>query len=308
MSFYHTYLNKLEIEKLIDNAGKCCHQIRNYTQGYVNATHPEIQTIDNICGQLEGQCRALKSNLVQNVDLKPTLVTCARLSNFLKKISSVEVFADKDFENSEQDKLETILLLINSNINILQQIDFQVNLSIIKMSQDLFNNRNKSNFVVNEIPYKNIYEINIEEIFKADCLAEIISTNSESEMKKILSLIGFKLSNNSHSIQEKVAEYIQSPAFKDVANKIIQVAGEIENQGRAIIAESVTSKDNYNFKNLTKLLVNSNNSISQLKDISTKQCEYLIKNNDTNNYLITNAIKLIEKTLIEAESLIQKKI
>lgn len=307
MSYYQKYLKKdSEFEKLIEDAGRCCHQVRNYTQGYVNLNHPEIQTIDNISGQMEGQLRVLKSNLHQNVEMKPVIITCAKLSNFNKKMISKGVFAD-EFEIKEQQKFKNITALINTTLNIIQHIDYKINLAIIEMSQELFSSNVKSiddYKIEHKCTEKANYEINVEDEFKAEF--DESTEEVESDPKKLLSKIGFKLSNNSHFIQEQVADFIQILVFKDTANKIIQLAGEIENQGRAIIAEGVISKDNINIKNINKYLTNSNNSVSQLKDIAFKQCDYLVKNYDNNHNRITNTIIAIEKALAQAENIIQR--
>ena len=83
---------------------------------------------------------------------------------------------------------------------------------------------------------------------------------SNMRWKFFLSLIGFKLSNDS-LYSRKVTDYIQTPAFKEIANTIIPILGDIENQGRAFVAESVTSKENFNFKNINKFIVSCNYSI-----------------------------------------------
>jgi hypothetical protein len=51
--------------------------------------------------------------------------------------------------------------------------------------------------------------------------------------------LGMYMTNDAHQLQEDVSEFINCPLRKESANKVINQAGQIENEGRAIIKNVV---------------------------------------------------------------------
>ncbi len=50
MAYYFDCLDGQALSKLVVQAGRAGHQIRNHTQGFVNGLFPEIQAIDTFAG------------------------------------------------------------------------------------------------------------------------------------------------------------------------------------------------------------------------------------------------------------------
>ena len=91
MAYYFDTMNKEKVLQLVIEAGRAAHQVRNYTQGFVNGLYPEIQAIDIFSGQIEGECRLLQAEIRHKRDMKYALRNALRPARFLKNIAVSEM-------------------------------------------------------------------------------------------------------------------------------------------------------------------------------------------------------------------------
>lgn len=263
MTFYFDKLNLPLMDELTSNAGRIGHILRNYCQGYVNVNFPEILTLDNIAGQVEGQCRAIRGLLKNGGDLKPNILACARLSRFMKKIVAEDFFKHPSFESQ---KLDIIRGWVDNLQNIVKEIDNNVNNAILSVSQDIFGESSPRDEATRISERTDIPISDLKKEFNFDTFDEkcVEAEKTLEQFKNTLHQLGSFTSNLSHKMQDEVSDYINTPQLKDIANKIIGLAGDIENQGRAISAEA--SAPNPNVVNIGKYCDNTCNQIIAIKD------------------------------------------
>ena len=281
MSYYYDKLNTESIESLTLNCGIVLHSIRNHIQGFVQLENPEILSIDTFSGNLEGQCRQIRQIMQNRDDIKPTIIRCAKVIIFMKKIISENFFCVENNLNSS--KIEILRDYFDYLTNSFDSIDQEVNRAIMNITNPIFNRKIEIdvNFKKSNVEYEIIK--NKEEDFLN--LINKIKFDSEKtleEFKLNLSSYGFNLTNKSHELQDDVVKYLGGDKLIDFANKIIQLAGDIENQGRAVISESTMKKIN------DKKIINNCTAVN--KSLS------LIKENiNLNKKLIFNVDELINK-------------
>jgi hypothetical protein len=263
MAFYYEKIQVKVVDELTSNAGKIGHILRNFCQGYVNVNFPEILSLDNISGQIEGQCRTIRGNLKLGTDIKPTILTCARLTRFIKKIVTEDFFKNSSFDPN---KLNHIRKWVDEMQSHFEKIDELVNIAILEVSKELF----QDGFIAKSAEFPKEFEKPGKEIlnefeYEKNFDEKIVDFEKSLELyKSTLGCLGGLISNISHSIQDEVSENIQTASLNEVANKIIALAGDIENQGRAIVAESVANRPNVT--NINKYCDNSNNQVNAMKD------------------------------------------
>lgn len=303
MSYYYEMLNKDTVELLADEIGKTAHLVRNYCQGYVNLNYPEILTLDNIAGQIEAQSRQIKGKMMIKAEIKPIIILIAKSAVFLKKITTIEFFNSK----YPQEKIETIRLYLSNMSSLIENMDSEVNNSIIKLSEEIFTGNVKSvsiNKLETPLGYASGNENNIDTSYIDKEFLYIVNFDKKTidteknitSFKTIIEKLGCFLTNNSHRTQDVVADYIDTEPYKTSANMIINLSGTIENQGRIMIAEC---NANMNIDAIKKALKVSTDNIISLKNyVNGKEFTIADKFEDLNDLLkitedIHNSINLV---------------
>jgi hypothetical protein len=255
IDFYYENLNPTEIDGLIKNAGRVSHIMRNIIQGYVNANFPEILNLDNTAGQIEGQCRLIRSNLRQSKDVKQPLIASLKLAKFIKNTLAEGFFKSKSFPIEKLDSLRTWADSLNKYF---QKADELINKAIFEISAEV-SDKNVGGY--GSTPDFSSFSPNLldgadEEIEKAFDYEKyfdekLVDTDKNLvQYKQILVTLGSYVSNTSHWVQDEVSDLTETPRYAELANKIINTAGNIENQGRAIVAETARNEPNQgNLKN-----------------------------------------------------------
>ena len=304
MAYYYDKLNVGSVDLLIENTGRISHVIRNLTQGYVTIDYPEILTLDNIAGQIEAQCRAIRGNLKERIDIKSNIFTTAKLARFMKNIISVE-FYKKDTIDAV--RLGNARKWVDSIISHITTVDNCVNKSILSSSQDLFSMIEFSDFVPSpggdaqpdidkadiEIAKEFDYEKNFDE-------KQVDVDKNVDKYRLILANLGSYMANLSHFIQDEVSDWINTSPENTVANQVINTAGQIENAGRQIIEQATVKILNQG--NTNKSIENANANVNTLKDfVKDKKFPQ-----DNIKRLLDHARIIQERVIVQIKKLIQK--
>jgi len=263
MSFYE-YMDPDICNEQALQAGRAAHVCRNYVQGFTNLGHPEFLTIDGLMGQIEGQFRVIRSHLIDRKDIKPQIKLIARSSRFVQKILKASFIDDNALSENDLDELRDLTGIVNQ---LILRIDQEINAAILKESSSLFNI---------ELP-----KIKIENPPLPDVLAQFNSGISEAlvrteekfnncEKKSKAVTFSKMMSNKAHSTQDLVAEHIQQPIEKDHANQIINLAGGIENESRAIIAQ-FNSQPTPNIQNIQKNIASACDLVTKIRQLAEAQ-------------------------------------
>ena len=304
MAYYYDKLNVGSVDLLIENTGRISHVIRNLTQGYVTIDYPEILTLDNIAGQIEAQCRAIRGNLKERIDIKSNIFTTAKLARFMKNIISVE-FYKKDTIDAV--RLGNARKWVDSIISHITTVDNCVNKSILSSSQDLFSMIEFSDVVPSpggdaqpdidkadiEIAKEFDYEKNFDE-------KQVDVDKNVDKYRLILANLGSYMANLSHFIQDEVSDWINTSPENTVANQVINTAGQIENAGRQIIEQATVKILNQG--NTNKSIENANANVNTLKDfVKDKKFPQ-----DNIKRLLDHARIIQERVIVQIKKLIQK--
>lgn len=265
--------NHIDLEKCNEQArqaGRAAHICRNYLQGFINLEHPELQTVDGLMGQIEGQFRTIRSNLVERKDIKPQIKLIARSSRFIQKILEPSFIEDSALSADDINELRDLACIVHK---LILCIDQEINTAILKESSSLFKI---------ELPKLSINDPKMPAVltqFECSAPEAQAETNQKlatSERKAQAIKLSKMMSNRAHSAQDLVAEHIQNATEKDHANQIINLAGGIENESRAIIAQ-FNSQSSPNIQNIHKHINTTCDLVSKIRQFVEAET-FLIKN------------------------------
>lgn len=280
MTFYSEIIDKAHVIELSTNIGRACHAMRNFTQGAVSLEHPEILSLDNIAGQLEGQARAIRSHLLVEWEIKHLIKNVFRSSHFLKKIFAGEFFNDNFFSSDVTKMIRDCIEVVITNI---RKIDREVNIAILKQSSDIFI---ESMPAIPEISDTRVLNAEFAKWFSPDAAQLATTAAAKSDINafctdsiKIWSLI----SNKAHSVQDVVSDYLNKQPCCDQANEIVNQAGNVENSARAAICEFVGNRDRINGNAIKDHTNNIRNIITTIRDLIGKD-DFMLK--DKKEYLL----------------------
>eukprot|EP01059_Diplonema_ambulator_P027783 TRINITY_DN4645_c5_g1_i1.p1 TRINITY_DN4645_c5_g1~~TRINITY_DN4645_c5_g1_i1.p1 ORF type:complete len:316 (+),score=99.73 TRINITY_DN4645_c5_g1_i1:45-950(+) len=235
MDIYYALTNADELTDLAVEAGRAAHMLRNYTQGYVNLNHPEVATCDNLCGQIEGQIRILTAHLREKKEVKQILSLIGKTSVFLGKILEPGFLSD---EKVNQERLEMMKYLLRIVKECTMKIDRDITLALLKSSMSDFGcTGDEAALKGLQVGYDRSEFVNA----KFDPMNALPSysgkafPSAECKQEALFSL-GSHMSNKAHEIQDAVSCYLLS--HKDTSNAIINLAGQVENDARAVISIS----------------------------------------------------------------------
>jgi hypothetical protein len=239
-------------------AGRAAHMCRNYLQGFTNLEHPELQAVDGLMGQIEGQFRTLRSNLTERKDVKPQIKLIAKSGRFILKILDPAFIEDSVLGSSDLTELRELAEMVNQ---LTLCIDQEINIAILKESSKLFK-IDLPKIATNSPNLPNV--LSTFDSAVPETLKKPDQKFSPDERKANILKLSSMLSNRAHSIQDIVAEHIQNPTQKDHANHIINLAGAIENESRAIIAH-FNSQPNPNLQNVQKNMAGISDSVTKIR-------------------------------------------
>lgn len=228
--YYSQYLNLASIKTLVEVVGRCGHEIRNFSAGYARIEYPEIQIIDNLSGQIEGIMREICSYLENNWEIKPLIRNAVRPTICLSKMIN-EGLSEALLRNIPAENLSKVKKTLVYQANCLQEIDDLVNKAILEDSKSNFG---KFKFDIIE-PKLIISEIMREFVWDSE-LKKFTSQQPTSfqEFSDHNKYISKFMCNYAHEIQNLCASYNHKVPENSFTNKIINLAGQIEDSSRRI--------------------------------------------------------------------------
>ena len=235
MDLYYQLDNVKKIEELAIEAGRAAHMARNYAQGFVSLNHPEVATCDNLCGQVEGQLRAMRGHIEERKEIKQIITPVAKTATFMCNIIKPDFISDRIFPDANMDKLAHLLHTVRRCV---LRIDNEINDAIVQHSSGLFGE---------EVPLKFcLGEHHTDSMICNDFDPPVQQKSSEAEVtaqqgnkKDATAELGRVLSNKAHVLQDLCSAHVLCPVQKEAANTIINLAGAAENEARVLIALSV---------------------------------------------------------------------
>ena len=230
--YYYPFLDINNFKNLTETVGRCAHEIRNFAAGYSKIEYPEIQIIDNLSGQIEGIMRDIIGYTENMWDIKPLIRNSIRPTMCLSKLIN-EGISEIIIQNIPIESLKKQRKILVFQSNCLKEMDEMLNKAIIEESK---NNFGKFNFEV--IDTKQI----INEIYKefnwnGDIKKFKIEAEVQLNLQKFNELnifISKYMCNYAHEIQNLCAFYIHKAPENTFINKIINIAGQIEDNSRKI--------------------------------------------------------------------------
>jgi hypothetical protein len=229
--YYYSYLNLENIRSLAKTAGRCGHEIRNITAGYARIDLPEIQIIDNLSGQIEGIMREISAHLENCWDIKPLLRNSSRPAACLSKLIN-EGLAETMMNNVPKELIDRIKKSLKYELCLIKEIDDLVNQAILLESKDNFSNFKiePENIEVIIKDIENEFFPNIDNFDNFKFKEQITYIDFISVNKKLSKYMG----NFAHEIQNMCSKYNHKAPDNGYTNKIVNLAGQIEDNSRAV--------------------------------------------------------------------------
>ena len=228
--YYSQYLNLASIKTLVEVVGRCGHEIRNFSAGYARIEFPEIQIIDNLSGQIEGIMREICSYLENNWEIKPLIRNAVRPTICLSKMID-EGLSEALMRNVPAENLKKVKQFMVYQANCLQEIDDLVNKAILDDSK---NNFGKFKFdivepkvIIPEIMKEFVWDLELKKFTSQ----QPTSFQEFSDNNKFVSKF---MCNYAHEIQNLCSAYNHKAPENTFTNKIINLAGQIEDSSRRI--------------------------------------------------------------------------
>ncbi|KAJ9444157.1 hypothetical protein DIPPA_15084 [Diplonema papillatum] len=231
--FYELSNQAAEVESLLLECGRAAHMLRNYVQGYNSLCHPELKTCDNLAGQLEGVLRTASAHLKEGKEVKQFLPPLAKSATFLSRIFDEGFFADAGVD---EETVTNIRHLVASVRDSAHRIDAVLNLAILRQSASLFGGGAEMNFSPPVYTASAVVSELFDPPMKSHERCADTADVSTADLRGWMAALGCHLSNKAHAMQEVMSVHIIDAATKDVANQVINIAGQAENDGRALVA------------------------------------------------------------------------
>ena len=233
-----------ELVALCEEGGRAAHMARNYAGGFANLNHPEVLTIDTVCGQIEGQLRAVMGHIKESKEIKQILTLVAKAATFMSKILKPDFTSNKSVPDESYAK---IVELVAALLCCTQRMDLTLNEAIMRHSADLFEMAPmpvcapQGEHTRNSIVQRH-FEASAED--KGRVSAAVIRAGRTPEEQRHLGIeLGAWCSNKAHLLQDACSGYLLNPAKKDAANRVINLAGATENEARVLITICQTHKN-----------------------------------------------------------------
>ncbi len=232
MDLIRDYINKTLVLEQSTKIGRAAHTIKSKCQNYTGLFHPEFQSIDNLAGGIEGEMRGLKSNLVNNYDIRYFVGVTAKASSFMCRISDQSFFKDSTISEEIRTSVKELSQFIFDSI---KTIEAEFLTATMKQSQALFGTA-LAQVVAVKPPGESVLD-------KFDQSASISQMNPEINpgirtFAKWVEVAGEHLGNKAHQTQETVDIYLNDNELKPFANKIINLSGQVENEARNSIIQA----------------------------------------------------------------------
>jgi len=301
--YYYQYLNLQEFRNLAETVGHCGHEIRNFTAGYAKIEYPEIQIIDNLSGQIEGLMREICSYLENSWDIKPLIRNSIRPTVCLTKMIN-EGISESLIRDVPEENLKRLKTILVYQANCLQEMDDLVNKAILEDSKSNFGKfkfeKVEMKVIFQEMKNEFVWELNIQKF----TLEQQKSFQEFSEINKFLSKF---ICNYAHEIQNMCSSYNHKTPENTYTNKIINLAGQIEDSSRRIQdminnhnPKTAPNKNDYaaNFySTIIGVCDKVHEIIKEIEDLSIEEkCPLKITNEDVHRLLsaeenFTNVVK-----------------
>lgn len=226
--YYFAHLSLTKVRELALTIGRCGHEIRTISAGFAKIEHPEMQVLDNLSGQIEGISREIIAYLQNSWDFKPSISKAVRPAVLLRQI------LESCAENSAfpKEKREKAKELLNFQLFSLRNLDNMINEAIFEDSKRNFAGVATEAFEKN----KSFSEISQSfASFEGNCSKFVqekaVNLRDFSENNVILAKF---VSNCAHEIQNLCAIYNHKTPENTFSNKIVNLAGQIEDRSRNI--------------------------------------------------------------------------
>lgn len=275
-------LDKNILLDLSTKIGRAGHQLKSICQNFVGLSHPEMLTIDNIAGNIEGEARNLKAHLVANWEIRYITTAIARGSTFLNRISSPDFFKDSTIKPEVLAKIQSLASLI---VQATKSIETQLMIAQIKHSQSVFGS--DSMFPVPQVP-----AVDMAPLSKFGVAPSELPSAKGSNPKEMAEATGEYLANLAHITQETVDNYVNHETLKPLANKIINLSGAVENEARACITHS-RKAPKLDANGVKKAIENAKIKIAEEAKLVDEQKEWVPKVKETLKQLFDDQMKAI---------------
>ncbi|KRX01965.1 hypothetical protein PPERSA_07610 [Pseudocohnilembus persalinus] len=263
--------------KYTEIIGNLSHDARNILALKKRLEFPELAMIDTAVATIEGQAREViiiferdQNNALMRA--KEILRSIYRNVSFLLK--SLENMKDLDYQSLEKTYFEQLKENLNTQLKLITHIDTGLNSIYCNFVQNL------SNFQKDQTPDPALTKM-------TSLMNFAIQPNYKEKQANLDNLIAFTrdICNRAHHMQSKVCPLQSIEKNKEAANQVINQAGQIENQTRAMLASF--DKDKQNFAQIANVVTNQNKALGvQIANLK-KSIKQLEESNqqDMANYL-----------------------
>jgi len=214
--------------------------VRNVLQGYVDLRYPEAATSDNLCGNMEGILRQMRSALREGREIKPMVTQCAKTTTFLIKVAAG--WEDPAVCAARRAEVRELLAVIH---RCLKHIDQELNNAIAASSAAMFGEitspeHNPQMYTASDVVAK---------AFTSQAAKEanerVVSAKGMEERSAAFVALGYCLSNTAHLVQDQCSADLMNPSVqvKQGCQEVVGLAGKAENEARALITLATVHKD-----------------------------------------------------------------
>ena len=234
MGYYYDHLDLEKLSAAIVRAGRAGHQIRNYAHSLLTFGYPEIAVVDETAGGVEGLCRQMRAQIETKVDIKYILREAVKTTVFMRGL--VAKGPPEYIDPADKVTFTEVLSLTDLMISSFREADSRVNWGIMRDTQICFGDAAPSAdikiFASNPAAVAKLeseFRVENSQFLKFESPAPSYDLFKAANMK-----LGRLLCNKAHQIQDVASVHNESKRAKEHARKVIQVAGQIENQSREV--------------------------------------------------------------------------
>eukprot|EP00659_Diplonema_papillatum_P006856 gene6856-10517_t len=253
MDLYYPFPEVAEIDRLVTQCGRAAHMLRNHVQGNNGLAHPEVSVCDHLCGQIEGQLRSVAAHAEQEKEFRHVFSPVAKAAIFLRKVYSDTLFTDPSVPEATRAEMQA---LAEAMFHAVKRINHLLDHAILTDSASIFGEPTP------RLPHyeEHAADATIESYFNPPTskYASYLTLGVDippQVLRTALAEVGCHLSNKAHTVQEVCCRHTmrRQTAPRDAAAHAVNVAGQAENEGRAVV-EKARERHGPNFDAIAALL------------------------------------------------------
>eukprot|EP01063_Lacrimia_lanifica_P032577 TRINITY_DN558_c0_g1_i2.p1 TRINITY_DN558_c0_g1~~TRINITY_DN558_c0_g1_i2.p1 ORF type:complete len:304 (+),score=92.69 TRINITY_DN558_c0_g1_i2:26-937(+) len=267
--YYGREADMAALETVALEAGRAAHMARSACMGFATLGHPHVVSAEALLGQIEGQLRAIRAHLHDGKDAKPLLLTTGRGVAFVDGLFKEGCTPDDGFPAPRVEAIRRSVSVLRQGV---VHMDQTINHAILAASSTALGTAPTAGVAAPERQEAaSVRDAFLPSAFP--CAEEqkwCTESGCRSGRHQAAISYGERLAAAAHATQDVVSWALLDPGVKDAANQITNVAGQIENDGRAMINVATQQFRAFNEGAMNNHAKNVDNHVATLRTLLAK--------------------------------------